>query len=163
MDLAREISKITRKENFLLYHTVKEVEDILSKGDAALLKESGKLAAFMLWSSRAGWVELHTAYVVPEFRGRGYYQKLQEEARVKILANSPSHVFFFTRVPAVANLWRDYGTKDSAYSFLPKKVWLEILKHRLMPQRWLSYFKHGLNIFQAASSSLHILEIKSPE
>jgi len=163
MDLAREISEITRQEKFLLYHSPREIENILAKGNAVILKEGGKLAALMLWSDRAGWVEFHTGYVAPEFRGQGYYKKIQEEARKKILASSARNIFLFTRVPAIANLWRHQGIRASAYSALPKAVWLEILKHRLSPARWPSYFKHGLNIFKAASSSLHILEIKNPE
>lgn len=138
---AEIISEITRRETRLLYYFPEEIKATIGAGRAVLIKENGELAAFALWDYYGNdWIEIHTIYVRPEDRGRGYSRWLIEEIKNR-LAGFRGRIFFFTTSPIIMKIGEELGFKKRSLFSLPAGILLKIIIHRLHPRRWLSYFK----------------------
>ena len=158
--LAKIISEITRQDEHLLYYLPEEVEACLQEKRAVILQEKESLIAFILWDYYGDWIQAHTIYVMPEFRGRGYFRKLVVELKTQF--DNPKYknkkFFLFTRVPAVKHVLGGYGFIPKPYRYLPISVWWKLLRERFQFRKLLSHLKHGFLIFSAMRSGLFVLE-----
>ena len=154
-ELAQWISDISKKELGLLYYFPEEIEEAIKENRYILLKEGDRRVGFGLWTIRANWLELHTLYIAPEFRGRGYMSKLLEVGYER-LKDSPFKIYAFTRAGAVMHGIEKYGFRPGSFFDLPWRVIFGIFWHRLNPRRWPSYLKYGWKIFGAWKWELYI-------
>lgn len=158
-EIAKKISDITKNSDRLIYYPPEEVQKNFEKDQIVFFQEGEELAAFGLWDYYGDWVEIHTGYVAPEFRGMGYGRKLLEEMKKKLEARDRGKNFLlFTRAPQIAHLVSEFGFKKAAFWKLPLNVWLKIIFSRLSLKKLPTYIKHGLNIFAALNSRLFILK-----
>lgn len=154
-ELAKTISAVSKKELGLLYYFPEEVERALKENRAVIIEENDKLIGWGLWTIRNGWMETHTLYIYPEFRGKGYLNKFFETAYQR-LKDSNLRAFFFTRAGAVMHMADKYGFKKSSALDIPILVWLKMLLHRANPRRWSSYLKYGWRILGAWKWAIYI-------
>lgn len=147
-EVAKFISEVSKKELGLLYYSAEELERIIAGDQAVVLEENNQLAAFGAWTFRnEGWVEAHTLYIAPEFRGKGYLRKIFAGIYEK-LRNQTAKAFLFTQAPAVIRVANDYGFKRSSFFSLPRGVLLKIILRRIDPRAWVYYFKYASAIFR---------------
>ncbi len=160
--LAKEISAISRRELGLLYYFPEEIERAFKENRAVIVEEGEKLVGWGFWTIRnglpggeAGWLETHTLYIYPEFRGKGYLNKVFETAYQR-LKDANLRAFFFTRAGAVMHMAEKYGFKKASAFDIPILVWLKMLWHRINPRRWSSYLKYGWRILGAWKWDIYI-------
>jgi GNAT superfamily N-acetyltransferase len=155
--LAETISKISRKEFGLMYYSAGELEKIINENRAIFFEESGKPAAFGGWTFREkGWVEVHTLYIWPEFRGKGYLRKVFQEIYNR-LKNQATKALFFTFAPGVKHVAIDYNFRRAFLTDLPIKILWRIFIHRIHPKRWPSYLKYLRHPFKLFAFRIYIL------
>lgn len=156
--LIKEISELTKSEERLFYWLPKEIEKNIRDNQIVFYEEDGELAAFCLWNFYGGWVEIHTVFVAPRFRGRGYLRRIFNDvtASLEKRLHEIRGIFFFTRVPAMRHVAQEYGFKTVSYWRLPFGVWLKIIQTRLNPRKLSSHFKHGSEILASLVSPLFV-------
>ncbi len=140
-ELAKIVSDISKKELGLLYYSPAELEEIINENRAIVFEENGKLSAFGSWTFHGDWVEVHTLYISPEFRGQGYLRKLFSGIYER-LKEVKSRAFFFTQSPAVAHVAEEFQFKPALYSNLPAGILFRLILHRSQPRRWIYYSKY---------------------
>ncbi len=139
--MAKIVSDASKKELGLLYYSPAELERIIEEKRFVSFEEDGKLAAFGVWTMHGEWIEAHTLYISPEFRGRGYLRKLFNGIYER-LKGTNKKAFFFTVAPAVSHVAEEFNFKPASYSDIPFQVLLRIILHRLQPRRWFYYRKY---------------------
>lgn len=154
------ISGITRIESRLIYYSPIEVAKALKEDRVVLIREAGKLAAFGIFDIYGDWIELHTIYVMPEFRGRGYSHEVISGLKQldKYHHLGTKKIFMFSRAPQIIRIAQEYGFKSVSFWHLPMRLILKILIHRFAVHRLPTHLKHGWKIFQAATSQLFVLD-----
>ncbi|TSC89927.1 MAG: hypothetical protein G01um10143_417 [Parcubacteria group bacterium Gr01-1014_3] len=161
LDLAKTISAVSKKELGLLYYFPEEIERALKENRAVIIEENGRLVGWGFWTirngppRRASWLEVHTLYIYPEFRGRGYLNKFFDMAYQR-LKDANLRAYFFTRAGAVMHMAEKYGFKKASVSDIPISVWIKMLLHRLNPRRLSSYLKYGWRILGAWKWDVYI-------
>jgi len=149
--LAKNIASISKKELGLLYYSSDELEKIISENRAIFLEEDGRPAAFGAWTFREKrWIEVHTLYIWPAFRGKGYLRKVFQEI-YKRIAGQGINALLFTFNPKVKHVAAAYNFQKSSLAALPPQIIWRIFLHRIHPGRWFSYLKyfcHPLQIFR---------------
>ncbi len=153
------ISEITKSESRLLYYLPEEIERAFAEGRGVVIRDGEKLVGFGLWDFYRDWTELHTLYIAPEYRGRGYLKKIVAEAAEKLKNQGRTNkLFLFTLAPRVASVAAAHRFKNASYFSLPLKTWLAIGKARANPKKLFAYFKHGFHIVDAIRAQLWVLD-----
>lgn len=156
-NLASEIiSRISKKEPGLLYYSPCEIQKALDAKRAVVLENKGRLVGFGFWTPYGSFAEIHTLYICPEFRGRGFIDKILGELAKSVEAAGISKMFFFTVHPAIRHVAKKFGARKCSFLSLPVTTQLRVIRHRFNIRRWPNYFKYfksGFKLF-----SMFVLE-----
>ncbi len=149
---ARYISEKTRTELGLLYQFPTEAQMAIDEKRALLAWHQGKVVAFVIWKYYGSWCEISSLYIEPDFRKRGFFDKIVSVLRSHFQSRDKGINFFvFTRHPAVARAARLLELKKTLMRNMPGNIFFKIILNRIHPRRLVSYlkfFKLGLKMLK---------------
>lgn len=138
-DLAAHLSRVTRAEPKLCYRSPSEIRRAIADDRFFVSREGSDPAGVLfLWPYGEDWVELGTAYVFPEHRGRGHLTRVHEAA-TRHLESDGRSAFEFPGNGAVQHVLEKTGFVRTSIRELPWSVWSEFLRERRTSEKIRGY------------------------
>ncbi|MHB8632745.1 MAG: hypothetical protein ACYDBQ_02080 [Thermoplasmatota archaeon] len=129
LDLATEISSVTRREPDILTRSGREVRAAMDEGRVAVRCDAEGLLAFLFLHRYGPTYEVGTGWVRPDHRRRGLFVALHHELFARLAPGT--RIFGFPGNPGVRRAMQQLGFRRQPYSVLPMGVWVRLALGRL--------------------------------